>query len=357
MNVLYVEFNFHGHRLKYINAFNRLEGKGYNLYYLVPAEGASFPPERTIAMNSGFNKKRSLKSYFAFVGEIKRAVKKYKIDVVHILDGDFLYRYFGLALKGIRAELIVTYHHMEFSSLKKISLRRIFKASAFGIVHTAKLKDELEEAEIKNAAYIDYPMFDVVSQKSSEEAKKQFGLEGNSPVLAAVGYLINYKGLDLLIGALNLVEEPCALFVAGEPFDYDEKYIRENLKNPLVSLTMSLRSLSDKEFADAIMAGDVIMLPYRRSFDGASGPLVSAVAHKKPVIGADHGSLGDMIEKYSLGATFKSEDVPSLAAVINDYLKNPFSFSPKAEEFLNRLNPADFVEKNADLYKKSLKSD
>lgn len=350
MNIMYVEFNFHGHRLKYINAFNSLDEK-HKLFYLVPGSESALMGGRRIAMCSGFNKRRSLTRYFAFVKEVKRAVKAYKIDVVHILDGDFLYRYFGFGLKGIGARLVITYHHMDFGILKRISLRRIFRASAYGVVHTEKLKDELKTIGIKNGVYIDYPMLDAVSKKTVENARKEFGIRDSSlPVLAFVGNLMNYKGFDMLVRALNRIQTPCIFLVAGEPLDYDEQYIKENLTNTNIKVRYRLRYLTDPEFADAINAADVVLLPYRRDFDGASGPLVSAVMHRKVVIGAAHGSLGNMIKTYSLGVTYECENENALVRAINGYLTDPFTVSEKAEEFARRLSPADFVEKNEKLY-------
>lgn len=352
MNILYIEFNFYGHRLKYTSAFKPLGGKGYNLYYLVPQKVGEFPEERQIVMTSGFNKSRSMKTYSAFIKEVKRAVKRYKIDVVHILDGDFLYRYFGIGLKGIKARLIITYHHMDLSGIKKFSVKRIFRASYTGIVHTAKIETDLIGAGVKNVKYIDYPMLDIISQKTVSEARRFFDISEPFPVLAAVGNLVVYKGFDLLVSALNRAKYPCVLLAAGEPLCYDEKYIKEHLTNKLVTVKTCLKHLSEEEFSAAIRASDVVMIPYRSVFDGASGPLVSAAVHKKVVIGSDYGSIGDIIKTYSLGATFICDDVSSLADAINAYLAKPFAFGKKAEEFAARSDVNLFISKNAALYVK-----
>ena len=50
----------------------------------------------------------------------------------------------------------------------------------------------------------------------------------------------------------------------------------------------------------AINACDYIVLPYRYSFDGASGPLVDGVIADKIIIGANHGSLGNLINNNNL---------------------------------------------------------
>lgn len=350
MNILYVEFNFYGHRLKYMSAFKPLEGKGYNLYYLVPRKVEEFPEERQIVIMSRFNEERSLKNYLAVIKEIKRAVGTYKIDVVHILDGDFLYRYFGIGLKGIKARLVITYHHMNLGGIKKISVKRIFGASYAGIVHTAAIKSDLNYVGVKNVKCIDYPMLDIISPKTASEARRFFGISEDCPVLAMVGNLVVYKGFDILIRALNEVKYPCVLLAAGEPLNYDDEYIRKNLTNKLVTVKTCLKHLSDEEFSAAVRASDVVMIPYRREFEGASGPLVSAAVHGKVVIGADHGSIGSIIKTHSLGLTFESENVSSLAEAINTYLSKPFGPGAQTKQFAERSSAERFISRNEKVY-------
>lgn len=70
--------------------------------------------------------------------------------------------------------------------------------------------------------------------------------------------------------------------------------------------------MTDEEFEMAIQAVDAIVLPYRKTFNGASGPLGEGVAKGKMIIAANHGSLGDIVEKNHLGYTFESENIEAL---------------------------------------------
>mgnify|MGYP000270178661 CR=1 FL=1 len=58
-----------------------------------------------------------------------------------------------------------------------------------------------------------------------------------------------------------------------------------------------LNYLSDEELEMAFQAVDVIVLPYRKTFNGASGPLGEGVGKEKMIIGTNYGSIGDIISR------------------------------------------------------------
>ena len=94
--------------------------------------------------------------------------------------------------------------------------------------------------------------------------------------------------------------------------------------------------------AAAISASDYIVLPYRKSFNGASGPLGEGVSFGKCIIGSDHGNLGFTINTYHLGYTFKSENVDDLSNVITQALSVPFSEDEQYMKYQKLLNPDHF---------------
>jgi glycosyltransferase involved in cell wall biosynthesis len=218
------------------------------------------------------------------------------------------------------------------------------------VVHTDYLLTQLEAHGIRNGKCIYYPMFDRISDKTTEAAKAYVGTSDCPTVLGVVGATSSYKGLDLLIDALNGVRYPCTLFVAGTASAFGADYIADHLTNPLVGQNLHLRRLSDEEFADAIRASDVIVLPYRKEFDGASGPLVSAAVHDKPVIAADHGSLGDIVTRYRLGLCFESENAARLTETLNTYLAAPAAHPFDTEAFCQQLTVDAFLRAYRDVY-------
>ena len=123
-----------------------------------------------------------------------------------------------------------------------------------------------------------------------------------------------------------------------------------NTKNYSENIRCLLKFLSDEEFQYALNATDIITIPYRKVFNGASGPLGEGVYLEKCIIGPCHGNLGDTIEKNHLGYTFLSEDVNSLAETLNKALKTEFKPDEKYKEYKNSLDVESFLKSYAELY-------
>ena len=88
---------------------------------------------------------------------------------------------------------------------------------------------------------------------------------------------------------------------------------------------MNLRYLSEEELVSAAQAADIVALPYRRSFDGASGPLGIGAALGKVIVGPGHGSVGETIRENHLGHVFEAENARALAKVLDDALSDGFA--------------------------------
>ncbi len=348
MNILYIDISLDGHREVYLRACEPGD-TATCCWYLLPEAAADLRMTH-VPMTSGFDRKRTPATYAALLREIRAAVKKYRIDIVHFLCGDALYRFFGVGLGFIGADIVVTYHHMVFTGLKTIAIRHLFRQSLCGIVHTDYLLTQLEAHGIRNGRCIHYPMLDRISDKTTDEAKACFGIADGPTVLGVVGATSRYKGLDILLDALNKVQYPCTLFVAGTPSAFGADDIADHLHNPMVRRNLHLRRLSDAEFADAVQASDLIVLPYRKEFDGASGPLVSAAVHGKPVIAADHGSLGEIVTRGRLGLCFESENPDRLADRLNDWLADPAKYTFDTGDFCRSLTVDAFRTACGEIY-------
>lgn len=116
-----------------------------------------------------------------------------------------------------------------------------------------------------------------------------------------------------------------------------------------------LRYLTDSEICTIVSASDIVVLPYRKIFDGASGPLVEGVAYGKTIIGPNHGSLGQIIKDNHLGYTFESENVDDLARTINKALSEKFTYDEYAEKYQKSLKTSYFIRSYTEIYKKLLK--
>lgn len=344
MKILYVDISLQGHRKKYLEAL----ATASESILLLPQELNTVTNTQYI-MGSNYDKKRSLFTYYKWIKEIRELVRKEQIDIVHFLCGDALYRYFGLLLPTIPCKVFITYHHMLFSTIRKLSLRNLFSHSV-GIVHTDALLDGLTKIGINNVKKIEYPVFMEEVSISNYDAKRKLGLQLDRPCITVLGGTQRYKGLDILLSALNNVNAPFQLYITGLERAFSKDYIIEHSKKYQKNVKLHLSRLTEEEYRDAVAATDLIVLPYRYEFDGASGPMIEGVWNRKYIVGASHGSMGRIIQEHNLGTTFKTEDPSDLARVLNIILQNIPRWSQEAESYRKELTVEKFIERYLSLY-------
>lgn len=299
---------------------------------------------------------KSFSEYFKLMKALKKIVKQEKPDCIHIQCGDNFYHFFGLGLKNLRKyNPIITFHHIKRSTLRDISLHRIFSRITCGVVHTESLFKMLKGMGIENVEHIEYPQFQKIVTPSAQEAREKLGLKKNVPVLLALGATRDDKGLDILLEALNLVNYDFQLLIAGQEASFSKEYIDQHTEKYSGKVTKLLKFLDDDEFGECLSAADLVVLPYRKSFDGASGPLGEGVVLGKTIIGPNHGSLGDIIKKNHLGYVFEAENVKSLTNVLNTALSSEKQHDDIYRRYQKELDPDLFAENYVRLFKSIFK--
>jgi len=234
--------------------------------------------------------------------------------------------------------------------LRNISIKAISKKINTGIVHTEELLKKLNSLYINNAKHIEYPHFNDINYINKEFALKYLGLSDKTPVLLALGGTRYDKGLDILLEALKYADKPFQLIIAGQEQYFDKSFIDNKIETYKDNVRLLLKFLSDEEFSICINACDFIVLPYRKIFTGASGPLGEGVWQRKTIIGPNHGSLGDIIRNNNIGVTFTAEDSYDLSAVINVQLYKKHEWNEDAENYRLKLDADRFKNDFKTLY-------
>lgn len=297
-----------------------------------------------------FNK-HSLRNLMILYNRIVQIVKKEKIDVVHFLEGDYLLRYFGIGLISLRnVKTIITYHHVFEEKAKKWSYILNSKSVTNVVVHSEYIEEKMKSWGITNVRCIDYPHF------RNENDNAIYGSGDGDPricnLLALGGTRFN-KGLDILLRALQSVKKNFILTIAGEEKDILREQIEELIQPYRDNVVLKLEYISDEEMIKLINCTDIIILPYRKSFSGASGPMTDGVWYEKMIIGPDNKTIGYTIKKHELGYVFESENLCSLVDTIENAINASvcgFSYSEAAKEYRLRLSEERFDEKYDELY-------
>lgn len=355
MKVLYVDIEIGGHHQTYLKALMEIQGKENVL--VIPEEIEGLDARQYVFSKTDFLKKKLLQ-YCKWMKEVRTIVKKENPDVVHFLYGDVFYKYFGLGLEGLKKKynVVNTIHALKKGKIGMISLKRIMRLSSVGVVHTDAIFDEVKNAGIKNIIHIEYPYFSTGYDIDKLTSRKYYGLKEDSFVFGCIGGTRYDKGLDILLEALQKVTGNFELLVAGTEDAIKRDEIEKLANSYIDKVKLHLSFLTDEEFEMAIQAVDAIVLPYRKTFNGASGPLGEGVAKEKMIIAANHGSLGNIVEKNDLGDTFESENIIELEKVLDIAMKNnSFAYNAKALSYKNKLAINEFQNKYRWIYNYKIK--
>lgn len=340
MKIMYIDASTDGHHLIYLNSLLRAASQE-SLAVLPENPGQVEGRVKTIAVASI----RSFREYGAWMRALQKIAAEEKPDIVHFLDGDTMMRHFGRGLGGFgTSRVYITFHHLFPGKAREISMRRMLRHAEAGIFHTEEICKKVREAGCRNVICIPYPCFlDCPQQKGA-------GYRHRTPRILALGGTRYDKGLDILLEALQKVQEPFELVIAGKQEDFDEAFIRRQAENYQDSVRLFLHFLTEGEVGKQLQAADIIVLPYRKVFDGASGPMCEGIYLGKTIIGPEHGSLGTLIKKNHVGYTFESENTDSLAKCLETALRSPCIYDETADRAQRELRPELFVERYRRLY-------
>lgn len=344
LKIMYVDAGIDGHHLVYLK---------YLLKYATDGSFAVLPDiphgMEACVHKAGSGSIRGFEEYGRWMKELRKIAAEEKPDIIHFLDGDTMMRHMGRGLARFGdSRILITFHHFFAGKVREISIKRMLHYANVGVFHTESIQKKVENFGCKNTKVVPYPCFlDIPSEKSK-------GYINEPPVLLALGGTRYDKGLDILLEALEKVRNPFELIIAGKPEDFDETFIAGHIEKYSGKVRTILRFLSDQEVEKFLSESDIIVLPYRKEFDGASGPMCEGIYLGKTIVGPDHGSLGKQLRESHAGYVFESENSDRLAACIEYALEHPCIYDDTACQVQQELCPELFTERYRQIYNKLL---
>jgi glycosyltransferase involved in cell wall biosynthesis len=177
----------------------------------------------------------------------------------------------------------------------------------------------------KPALLVEHPLYDNFgSIISKSEARKYLNLDETDKIILFFGFIRKYKGLDLLLEAMHILQSDAAaevaglkLLIAGEFYD-DEKYYLELISkwNLQHSVLLKTGFIPDKDVPYYFCAADAVVQPYRNATQSGVTPL--SYHFEKPMIVTNVGGLPALVPHRKTGLVTEA-DPTSIAASVREF--------------------------------------
>lgn len=208
--------------------------------------------------------------------------------------------------------------HEKFPLGKFLSRRLMDKADQV-IVLSEKSTLEADLLSIgKKVIKLFHPVYEQdLPEESRSALRNQYGFSDNDLILLFFGLVRPYKGLDLMIEALNgldLEANQIRPFIVGEFYTDKESLLSRIKEEHQKYYTVIDRFVSDREMAEILTLSDAMVMPYRSATQ--SGILANAINFELPCIVSDLKGLTEHIEAYKSALIFPTENVNELKKAI-----------------------------------------
>lgn len=207
----------------------------------------------------------------------------------------------GLWFRLWCARYVLTVHnlapHDRETWLNRTLYSLSFRLARTLVVHTAKVRDALQDSSGMRPDKIVVMEHGIepLSQRDDAPAVPE-RTPGAVVSLLFFGKVLRYKGIDLLLDALEKVNFPFRLVIAGVSKDgpLTQELTSAIASHPHASaIVWHNRFIEDDEIRPLFEAADVLLLPYRHI--DQSGVLFQAFRYGVPVIASDVGSFRDYV--------------------------------------------------------------
>ena len=172
------------------------------------------------------------------------------------------------------------------------------------VTMSEKVNQDLKTFTQKPSINIVHPIYDNFGDiLSKEDSRKHLALPINEKIILFFGFIRKYKGLDLLLEAMNnanIREANIKLLIAGEFYDNKDEYeliiAKYNLAN---SLYLRTQFIDNSEVKYYLSAADFVIQPYKNATQSGVTPL--AYHFEKPMLVTSVGGLANLVPHMKVG--------------------------------------------------------
>jgi glycosyltransferase involved in cell wall biosynthesis len=193
------------------------------------------------------------------------------------------------------------------------------------IVMSQKVLADCAKLGIKQATQlVPHPLYDNFGEPLPQaQAQQHLGITTSKKILLAFGFIRHYKGLDLLLQAIAILQKSRTdfkLLVAGEFYDDAQPYldiIKQHNLQDIVILKTSF--IPDSEVKYYLCAADYVVQPYRSATQSGVSPL--AYYYNKPMLVTNVGGLPQIVP-HNVAGIVAEPNAQAIAAGLEQLLNH-----------------------------------
>jgi glycosyltransferase involved in cell wall biosynthesis len=203
------------------------------------------------------------------------------------------------------------------------------------ITMSEKVRTDLSLFTSKPAQRVVHPLYDNFGEAiPKQEARKKLSLPENEKIILFFGFIRKYKGLDLLLEAMNdtrIRQSGIKLLVAGEFYEKREEYDALVAKLGIESqLLLRTDFIPDSEVSTYLSAADFVIQPYRNATQSGVTPL--AYHFEKPMLVTNVGGLPDLVPDGKVGVITEPDPTSIATGILRLYELGEAFFLPYLRE-------------------------
>ena len=170
-----------------------------------------------------------------------------------------------------------------------------------------------------NVIQLNHPIYDHFGPKTDKtEARIELGIDPTNKTLLFFGFIRDYKGLDILLESLALLDESHQLVIAGEVYGSFDKYQQIINQHGLQKRVYLFNQyIDDQQVAVFFSAADVLMLTYRSATQ--SGISAIALHYECPSIATAVGGLTEIVQHKKNGLLVQELSPVAVSNSVNEY--------------------------------------
>ncbi len=239
----------------------------------------------------------------------------------------------------------------------KIFTQYFLKPCDAFITMSQKVMDDLKKFKTnKDALIVEHPLYDNFGKiVAKEDARKYLNLPINDKFILFFGFIRNYKGLDLLISAMNELKKKdvaIKLIIAGEFYEDASPYLQQINKFELEeNILLHTHFINDNEVKYYLSAADCIVQPYKNATQSGVTPL--AYYFEKPMIVTNVGGLPALVPNEKCGIVVESNPTDIAFGIEQFYKIGEAHFLPYIKEQKEKFSWKNIVHSVVSLANKT----